>query len=61
MSILYDYPTLMSEHDTIIEEIDSYNKRVAYAAMPGNFLVDLFPWMMYIPERSYREFLGIPC
>ncbi|KAI9454042.1 cytochrome P450 [Lactarius psammicola] len=51
MSILYDYPTLMSEHDTIIEEIDDYNKRVAYAAMPGNFLVDLFPWMMYIPER----------
>ncbi|KAI9454045.1 cytochrome P450 [Lactarius psammicola] len=51
MSILYDYPTLISEHDTTIRGIDNYNKRVAYAAMPGNFLVDLFPWMMYIPER----------
>jgi len=50
----------MSEHDTIIEEIDSYNKRVAYAAMPGNFLVDLFPWMMYIPERLYIRFFIYP-
>ena len=53
LSILYDYPTVISEHDTIIEEIDKYNKRTAYAAMPGNFLVELFPWMVYIPERSY--------
>ena len=52
MSILYDYPTLTSEHDQIIEKIDKYNKRVGRAGMPGNFLVELFPWMMYIPERS---------
>lgn len=51
MSILYDYPTVISEYDTIVEEIDKYNKRVTYSARPGNFLVELFPWMMYIPER----------
>ncbi len=55
MSILYDYPTVISEDDTIIEVIDNYNKRVAYSAIPGNFLVELFPWMMYIPERSYAK------
>lgn len=53
MSIAYDYPTVISEYDTTIKEIDNYNKRIAYAAMPGNFLVELFPWMTYIPERSY--------
>lgn len=51
MSILYDYPTLMSENDTTINEIDNYNKRAAYAATPGNFLVEFFPWMLYIPAR----------
>jgi len=56
MSILYDYPTLISENDTTINEIDTYNKRVTYAAMPGNFLVEFFPWMMYIPERLYIKF-----
>ena len=61
MSILYDSPTLMSEHDTTIKEIDNYNKRTAYAATPGNFLVEFFPWMMYIPERSYTMFLVFPC
>ena len=58
MSILYDYPTLISEHDTIIEQIDKYNQRIARAGRPGNFLVELFPWMMYIPERSYIGLLA---
>jgi hypothetical protein len=61
MSILYDYPTVISEHDTIVEEIDKYNKRVTYSARPGNFLVELFPWMMYIPERLDPRILAITC
>jgi cytochrome P450 len=60
MSILYDYPTLMSENDTTINEIDNYNKRAAYAATPGNFLVEFFPWMLYIPARLYIRFLIYP-
>ncbi|KAI9442995.1 cytochrome P450 [Lactarius indigo] len=51
MSILYDYPTLISEQDTAIKGIDNYNKRAAHAATPGSFFVEFFPWMMYIPER----------
>lgn len=60
MSILYEYPTLMSEHDTTIDEIDNYNKRAAYAATPGNFLVEFFPWMIHIPARLYIRFLIYP-
>jgi len=50
----------MSEHDTTIKEIDNYNKRAAFAAMPGNFFVEFFPWMMYIPERLYIRFFIYP-
>jgi hypothetical protein len=51
MSILYDYPTLEDKHDKAITEIHTFINRVAAAAAPGAYLVDLFPWMMYIPER----------
>ena len=61
MSILYDYPTFISERDTIIKEIDTVTRRVCHAAKPGNFLFELFPWMMYIPERLYPRILAIIC
>jgi hypothetical protein len=52
MSIVYDYPTLMSEHDQTIDKIEEYVGRVSHAATPGSFFVNIFPWMMYIPARS---------
>ncbi|KAI0298174.1 cytochrome P450 [Multifurca ochricompacta] len=51
LSILYDYPTLTSLDDTAMEGIETYNHRVSHSVYPGNFLVEFFPWMMYIPER----------
>ena len=51
LSILYDYPTLKSIHDPTLEEIEEYMLRTSRAAMPGTYFVDIFPWMMYIPER----------
>jgi hypothetical protein len=59
MSIVYDYPTLMSEHDQVIKRIDEYVCRVSHAANPGAFFVNIFPWMMYIPERSWLSSLFI--
>ena len=61
MSILYDHPTVISERDTIIQEIDTFTRRVCHAAKPGNFLFELFPWMMYIPGRLYPRILAIIC
>ncbi|KAI0251112.1 cytochrome P450, partial [Lactifluus subvellereus] len=29
----------------------TFNHRVSHSALPGRFLVEMFPWMMYIPER----------
>jgi hypothetical protein len=51
MSILYDYPTLENEHDKAVTEIHAFIDHMAVAAMPGAHLVELFPWMIYIPER----------
>jgi hypothetical protein len=51
MSILYDYPTLEDDHDEVLTDIHAFNDRMALACVPGANLVELFPWMMHIPER----------
>jgi cytochrome P450 len=52
MSIVYDYPTIVSEHDHAIEKIEKYNDRLSHAMTPGSYFVDIFPWMKHIPGRS---------
>ena len=52
MSIVYDHPTVLSEHDYAVEEIEKYVRRLAKALMMGSHFVDIFPWMKYIPARS---------
>jgi hypothetical protein len=52
MTIVYDYPTILSEHDHILEKIERYNDRMMQSALLGSNFVDIFPWMNHIPERS---------
>ncbi|KAH9022743.1 cytochrome P450 [Lactarius deliciosus] len=54
MSILYDYPTLETENDENLKEILAYAERTSRATAPGAHLVELFPWMLHIPERFAR-------
>jgi hypothetical protein len=51
LSILYDFPTLNSAQDKAIQEIDGTVNSSARAAV-GTSLVEFFPWMVYIPQRS---------
>jgi hypothetical protein len=51
MSISYDYPTLTSGQDKAVENIDRNIQRGARAAA-GTSLVEFFPWMIYVPQRS---------
>jgi len=51
MSILYDYPTLENEHDETLTKIHAFIDRMSAASAPGAHLVELFPWMIHIPER----------
>ena len=52
MSIVYDYPTIMSEHDDAVKQIEKCDDRISHALTMGSYFVDIFPWMKYIPERS---------
>ena len=56
MSIVYDYPTIMSERDPVLEKIEEYIDRVSDAVAMGSYFVDIFPWMKHIPERSCLVF-----
>ena len=58
MSILYDYPTLKTENDKSLKQIHAFTDRVSEAASPGAHLVELFPWMMHIPDWSVLIFIG---
>jgi cytochrome P450 len=51
MSILYDYPTVMSEHDHAVEKIEKFIDHLSHALAVGSYFVDIFPWMNHIPER----------
>ena len=51
MSILYDYPTLENEDDETLTNIHAFIDRLSAATAPGAYLVELFPWMIHIPER----------
>jgi len=51
MSIVYDYPTVMSEHDHAVEGIEKFVDRISHALTMGSYFVDIFPWMEHIPER----------
>ena len=53
MSIVYDYPTVLSEHDDAVKGIEKRIRRLAQAMTMGSYFVDIFPWMKYIPARSW--------
>ena len=58
MSILYDYPTLETENDKTVKEIHAYLDRLSKAATPGAHLVEVFSWMIHIPDRSVLISIG---
>lgn len=49
MSILYASPTLTSTQDKAVQDI---NKSVKAGVLARTSLVEFFPWMIYIPQRS---------
>jgi hypothetical protein len=49
LSILYDFPTLISAQDKAVQDID---RNLHQFLRAGTSFVEFFPWMTYIPERS---------
>ena len=57
LSILYDLPTLTSTEDKVVQDVD----RVLHASLRaavGTSLVEFFPWMIYVPQRSRASLLS---
>jgi cytochrome P450 len=51
MSVLYDYPTLTSAQDKAVQDMDR-TMHWAAQTMVWFLLVEFFPWIMHIPQRS---------
>jgi len=51
VSILYDSPTFTSKQDNAVQDISRALNSSLRAAV-GTSLVEFFPWMLYIPQRS---------
>jgi len=50
LSVLYGYPTIVSERDHTVEAINDCADRLTRALYPGAHLVEFFTWMRYIPS-----------
>jgi cytochrome P450 len=51
MSITYDYPTLASGLDKVVQDMDR-NIHWSTRAAAKTSLVEFFPWMVHVPQRS---------
>ena len=57
LGIVYDAPTIASEHDPHVRRINEFVGRLTRAALPGAHFVDFFPFMKYIPSRCVQGLL----
>ena len=69
LSITYDLPTVSSPDDPTAIKINQFMEILVHYALPGNYLVEIFPWMKHIPssiakwkkeaEETYKEYSGM--
>ncbi|KDR82192.1 hypothetical protein GALMADRAFT_276748 [Galerina marginata CBS 339.88] len=53
LSVVYSYPPIQT-NDPLVTKVEHYVDRMLKAALPGNYFVDIFPWMMHIPTALAR-------
>ncbi|KAI0265535.1 cytochrome P450 [Gloeopeniophorella convolvens] len=51
LSVVYNQPTVKSVQDVGVRLVNDFTHRITRAAHPGAHLVELFPWMRYVPSR----------
>ena len=66
LSVLYDLPMVPSTHDPIVIKVNGFLEIAAEYGQIGNYLVEFFTWMNYIPssvaswkrlaEERYEEY-----
>ena len=50
LSVAYGHPTISSTDDPTVREINGFAEIAVNYALPGNYLVEFFTWMLYIPS-----------
>ena len=50
LSVMYDLPSVSSAHDPTVIKINKFTDTLIDYASPGHYLVEIFPWMKYIPS-----------
>ena len=50
LSAIYDLPPALSINDPAIRKTIRFNAAVIKYTLPGNYLVETFPWMKYLPS-----------
>ncbi|KAK2060500.1 cytochrome P450 [Colletotrichum caudatum] len=50
LKIIYGYNVEQFKEDPLVRLIDETNERLIVAFVPGNFIVDIFPFLRYIPS-----------
>ena len=50
LSIIYDYPTVTSLKNPTVKKANAFVDIGSHYSVPGNYLVEFFPWMRYIPS-----------
>ncbi|THH14256.1 hypothetical protein EW146_g6057 [Bondarzewia mesenterica] len=54
MSVIYDTPTLASEHNPSVKRIVDVTVRLGRSVRPGAHLVEFFKFLLYIPDSCAR-------
>ena len=54
LSIVYDIPTVSSADDPTVTTVNKFNEILVEYANPRNYLVEFFPWMLYIPSSMAK-------
>ena len=50
LSAIYDLPPALTINDPAIRKANDFNAAGIKYARPGNYLVETFPWMKYLPS-----------
>ena len=50
LSVVYDFPMVLSTDDPTVVKTNAFNDTVFRYGNLGNYLVEFFPWMKYIPS-----------
>ena len=56
LSVVYDQRIIKSGQDKHGKLINDFVQRLTRAAYPGAHLVEIFPWIRYIPSRSELQY-----